>query len=61
MSNLGGDIALTVDPIAAYSNVLDLAGLSYNVNSDIQKQAYLRLSFTNLPQYSTTGTGTGFE
>jgi hypothetical protein len=59
--NLGGDIALTVDPIAAYSNVLDLAGLSYNVNSDIQKQAYLRLSFTNLPQYSTTGTGTGFE
>lgn len=56
--NLGGDIGLYVDPSQPYSNVLDLAGLSFATNSDITSLLYSE-TVTQVPQYSTTGAGTG--
>lgn len=57
---LGGDIALSVQPNQSYSNVLDLAGLSYNVNSAVTSTTGFTPTFTT-PQYSTTGAGTGLS
>ncbi len=56
---LGGEIGFTVLPGTPYSNVLDLAGLSYATNSAVEPSPGIRIEFPNLPQYSTTGAGTG--
>jgi hypothetical protein len=55
---LGGEIGLYVEQNQSYSNVLDLAGLSYNTNSSINSFLYSESAF-DVPQYSTTGAGTG--
>jgi hypothetical protein len=57
---LGGEIALVVEPNQPYSNVLDLAGLSYSVNSAVASAAGAQDTYTS-SQYSTTGAGTGLS
>ena len=51
---LGGNINML-----ASTNILDLAGLSYLVNSDISPLAYDRTTINGVVQYTTTGAGTG--
>lgn len=57
----GGEIGLTVLPGYSWSSVLNDAGLSWLTNPAIEAAPGIRREFTNLPQYSTTGAGTGCE
>jgi len=57
----GGEIILYVNPGETWSNVLDDAGLSYSTNPDIAPQAGGDTWKLNVPQYSTTGAGTGLN
>ena len=54
---IGGEVYLI--PNFDYPDLLDLAGLSYSVNSAVQPFVFPSLPILNAPQYSTTGTGTG--
>jgi hypothetical protein len=55
--SIGGELVLI--PNSSYSNLLDLAGLSYSTNARVQPFVNSGIPVLNAPQYSTTGAGTG--